>query len=59
MQNEFKPENYVVELKGLDVYNVEDMDEDEIDAILAAQEEITNEEIDKEWLELMKEFEGK
>jgi len=48
MQNEFKPENYVVELKGLDVYNVEDMDEDEIDAILAAQEEITNEEIDKE-----------
>lgn len=59
MQNDFKPENYVVELKGLDVYNVEDMDEDEIDAILAAQEEITDEEINKEWLELMKEFEGK
>ena len=48
MQNDFTPENYVVELKGLDVYNIEDMDEDEIDAILAAQEEITNEEIDKE-----------
>jgi len=43
-------------LRELTVYDIENMDEDEIDAILAVQEEITDEEIQKEWSDVIKEF---
>lgn len=51
-----KQKNYITELN---IYDTDKMDEKEIDAILAAEEEITEEQIDKEWQKIMKEFEGK